>query len=113
MVSRPLRYNRFFPNKNSTMRISKFYVSTLKEAPAEADVASQKLIQALIDEQLVVVQVQVGVDPVFLEEVVADGRLAEQVGLAQRFLLPVAVEQEEQLGLEAGARAVGIEVGQR
>ena len=26
------------------MRVSKFYVSTLKEAPAEADVASQKLM---------------------------------------------------------------------
>ncbi len=26
------------------MRISKFYVSTLKEAPAEADIASQKLM---------------------------------------------------------------------
>ena len=39
-----VRYNAFYPNKNSTMRISKFYVSTLKEAPAEADVASQKLM---------------------------------------------------------------------
>ena len=33
-----------FPNKNSTMRVSKFYLSTLKEAPAEADIASQQLM---------------------------------------------------------------------
>ena len=40
----PVRYNAVFPNKNSTMRISRFYLSTLKEAPAEADVVSQKLM---------------------------------------------------------------------
>ena len=33
-----------FSRKNSTMRVSKFYLSTLKEAPAEADVTSQKLM---------------------------------------------------------------------
>ena len=34
----------FFLNKNSTMRVSNFYLSTLKEAPAEADVVSQQLM---------------------------------------------------------------------
>ncbi len=38
------RYNAFFLNKNSIMRVSKFYLSTQKEAPAEADVVSQKLM---------------------------------------------------------------------
>ena len=33
-----------FSSKNSTMRVSRFYLSTLKEAPAEADVISQQLM---------------------------------------------------------------------
>ena len=78
----------------------------------QRDVAGQQLVEPLVDEQVVVVEVQVGVDPVLLEQVVADGRLAEEVGLPQRLLLPVAVEQEEQLRLEGGARPIGIEVGE-
>ena len=33
-----------FPNKNSIMRVSSFYLATLKEAPAEADIISQQLM---------------------------------------------------------------------
>jgi prolyl-tRNA synthetase len=39
-----VRYNAVFSNKNSIMRISKFYVSTLKEAPAEAELVSHRLM---------------------------------------------------------------------
>jgi hypothetical protein len=78
----------------------------------ERHVARQQLVEPLVDEQVVVVEIQVGVDAVLLEQVVADRRLAEEVRLPQRLLLPVAVEQEEQLRLEGGARLVGVEVGQ-
>src|SRR6185369_7824134 len=68
--------------------------------------------QALVDEQLVVVQIEVGVDLVALEQVVADRGLAEEIALAQRRLLSMAREREEQLGLERGAGAPGVEVGE-
>ena len=44
MGAEPVGYNAVFPNKNSIMRIKNFYLSTLKEAPAEADVVSQQLM---------------------------------------------------------------------
>ena len=53
-------------------------------------VLRQQLVEPLIDEQLVVVEVQVRVDLVALEQVVADGQLAEEIALPQRGLLPVA-----------------------
>ena len=34
------RYNECFPKKNSTMRVSHILLSTLKEAPAEAELVS-------------------------------------------------------------------------
>ena len=47
-------------------------------------VAREQLVQPLVDEQLVVVEVEVGEDLVLVEQVVADRRLAEQIGLPQR-----------------------------
>jgi hypothetical protein len=66
----------------------------------------------LIDEELVVVEVQVGENLVLVEQVIADCCLAEEICLAQRHLLPMTAEQEEQLGLKRGARSVGVEIGQ-
>ena len=40
----PAGYNAGFPKKNSTMRVSQFFISTLKEAPAEAELASHRLM---------------------------------------------------------------------
>ena len=64
----------------------------------------EQLVEALIDEQLVVVQVQVGVYLVPIEQVVADGELAEQIALTKRRLLPVTRQREKELRLEGGAR---------
>ena len=47
------------------------------------DVAREKVVQALVDKELVVVEIEKRVDPIFVEDVVADGDLAEQVRLAQ------------------------------
>ena len=47
------------------------------------DVLGQQVVEPLVDEQLVVVEIQVRVDPVPLEQVVGDDDLAEQVGLAR------------------------------
>jgi len=43
-ASQRLRYNWRFAFQNSIMRVSQFYLATLKEAPAEADITSQKLM---------------------------------------------------------------------
>jgi hypothetical protein len=43
------------------------------------EVGHEQIVQALIDEQLVVVEIQVCVDLVALEEIVADDQLAEEV----------------------------------
>src|SRR4029077_298393 len=63
-------------------------------------------------EQLVVVEVQVGINLVALEQVVADGDLAEEVALAERGLLAMARQGEEELYLERRAGAAGVEVGE-
>src|SRR5262249_60819320 len=68
--------------------------------------------QTLIDEQLVVVEVQMREDLVLVEHVVADGRLTEQVRLAERGLLAVPAQQEEELRLQRGARPIRVEVGE-
>src|SRR5688500_3627609 len=65
-------------------------------------VRRDQLVQALVDEQLVVVEVHVGVDLVAIEEIVRDQQLAEEIGLAQAPLLPVTREGEEQLRLKRG-----------
>src|SRR5262249_34685442 len=54
------------------------------------NVLREQFVQSLVNEQLVVVEVQVGVDLVPIEQVVADGELAEKVALPERGLLPVA-----------------------
>jgi hypothetical protein len=73
----------------------------------------EQLEESLIDEQLVVVQIQVRVDLVALEQVVADRELTEEVGLSQLRLLAMTRERVEELRLECGARATGLSVGQK
>ena len=77
------------------------------------DILREQLVQPLVDEELVVVEIQVRVNLVPVEQVVADGELTEQVTLPQRGLLAMAGEGKEQLCLEAGARTVRIEVGEK
>ena len=48
------------------------------------DVAREKLVEPLIDEQLVVVEVEVGEDLVLVEEVVGDRRLRKKIALTER-----------------------------
>src|SRR5262249_3219198 len=47
---------------------------------------------------------------VLVEQVVADDGLSEEIGLPQRRLLAMPREQIEELGLQRGAGAVGIEI---
>src|SRR5581483_6297785 len=77
------------------------------------DVAREQLVEALVDEQLVVVEIQEREDLVLVEDVVANRRLREEVRLAQRRELPVSVEQIEELGLKGGTGAVRVEVGEK
>src|SRR5262249_710123 len=74
-------------------------------------IGGEELEQPLIDEQLVVVEVQVRVDLVAFEQVVADRQLTEEIRLPQRHLLTMAGQRVEQLRLKAGAVAVRVEVG--
>jgi hypothetical protein len=73
-------------------------------------VARKQLVQPLVDEQLIVVEVQIREDLVLVEQIVAKRGLAEQVRLPERRLLPVAVEEVEQLGLQRRAGPVRVEV---
>ena len=75
-------------------------------------VARQQVEQPLVDEQLVVVEIQIREDLVAVEDVVADRRLLEQVGLPQAGQLAMAVEQVEQLRLQRRAGPLGVEVGE-
>ena len=77
------------------------------------DVARQQIVEPLIDEQLVVVEIQIREDLVLVEQVVADRDLAEEIGLPERRLLAVAVEQIEELRLQRGAGPIGVEVGEK
>src|SRR6185437_11638777 len=74
-------------------------------------VLREQVVQLLIDEQLVVVEIQVRVDLVALEQVIAHRHLAEKIRLPQLCLLTMAREREEELGLERRARASRVEVG--
>ena len=64
----------------------------------------------LIDKELVVIKIQIGVDLVFVEQVIANGRLVKQVCLAERDLLPVTREQRKQLSLEGCTRTSSIKI---
>ena len=75
-------------------------------------VASQQIVEPLIDEQLIIIEVEVREDLVLVEEVIGDRDLIEEVGLPERGLLPVAVEQIKKLRLERRTGTVGIEVGE-
>ena len=76
-------------------------------------IPGKQVVQTLVDEQLVVVEVEVRVDLVFLEQVVADRRLVEEVGLSKRGLLAMPAEQVEQLRLQRRSRTVSVEVGEK
>ena len=52
-------------------------------------------------------------DLVLVEQVVGDRDLAEEIRLAERRLLAMAVQQIEELGLQRGAGPVGVEVGEK
>ena len=75
-------------------------------------VLREQIEQPLVDEQLVVVEVQIRVDAILFEDVIADGDLCEEIGLASIDELTVAVEQIEQLRLKRGAWPVGVEIGE-
>ena len=80
--------------------------------PASTRSRGEQVVQALVDEQLVVVEVEERVDPVALEDEVADRRLAEEIALPQLLQLPVTGERVEELRLERGAGAAGVEIGE-
>src|SRR6185503_10765265 len=72
------------------------------------DVAGEQLVEVLIDEQLVIVEVEVGEDLVLVEDVIADRRLAEKIRLPERRLLPMAIQQIEELRLQRRAGTVRV-----
>ena len=76
-------------------------------------IGHEQLVETLIDEQLVVVQVQIRVDLVPLEQVIADRELAEEIALAERGLLAVTPEREEQLRLKRRTGPPRLEVGEK
>ena len=71
----------------------------------------EELVQALVDEQFVVIEVEAGEDLVLVEEIVGNRRLREQIGLAQRQLLSMSAEQIEELRLQCRTLAPAVEVG--
>jgi hypothetical protein len=73
-------------------------------------VAREQIVQTLIDEELVVVEIQIREDLVLVEELVADRHLREEIRLAERRLLTMAAQEIEELGLQGGARPIGVEV---
>src|SRR5262245_10838436 len=77
------------------------------------DIPRKQIVQTLIDEQLVVVEIDVRKDLVAIEEIVRDCQLAKQIGLSQRHLLTVTVQQKEQLRLQSGPRPIGVEISQK
>src|SRR6185436_8894562 len=77
------------------------------------DVACQQIVEALVDEQLVVVEIQVREDLILVEQIIADRDLAEEICLPQRGLLSMAIEQVEQLSLQRRPGAVGVEISEK
>ena len=74
-------------------------------------VRRKQVIEPLVDEQLVIVKVEIGVDLVLVEQVIGDRQLIEEVDLPKSRLLAVAGEQREQLGLERRTRMATVEIG--
>ncbi len=66
--------------------------------------------ELVVDQELVVGEVQVGEDPVLVEGVVGDHQALEKLALDDLLLLLEARQQEVELGLEGGARAVLVEL---
>jgi hypothetical protein len=75
-------------------------------------VLAQDGVETLVEHQFRVVQVQIGEDLVLREDVVAQGDLVEQVRLGELPLLPVPVQEEEELGLERGSRLLLVEIAE-
>ena len=76
-------------------------------------VVDEQIVQTLIDKELVVVEIQVRKDLVLVEQIIADRDLTEEIGLAKRHLLAMAIEEVEQLRLQRGAGTIGVEVGKK
>src|SRR4051812_19844882 len=76
------------------------------------DVVREQLVEPLIDEQLVVIEVEIRVNLVALEQVIADGGVREEVALPEQRLLAVAGERVEELCLERRAGTAAMEVGE-
>src|SRR5688500_5737700 len=66
--------------------------------------------QSLIDEQLVVVEIQIGINAVFREDVIADRDLREQICLPAIDQLPMPVQKKEELRLKRRTWPIGIEI---
>ena len=75
-------------------------------------VLREQIEQALVDEQFVVVEIEVRVDAILLEDVVADRDLCEKIGLSPVDELPMPIQEIEQLRLQCRAWPVGIEIGE-
>ena len=69
----------------------------------------EPLVDLLVQRELLVVEREPREQPVFLEHVVGDAHLLEQVGLAQVLQLPRPLEQEIQLRLERDRVRVAVE----
>src|SRR6185503_20982709 len=69
--------------------------------------------EALIDEELVIVEIQIREDCVLVEEIIADRRLREEVALPHRHLLPMTIEQIEQLRLQRRTGPPAVEVREK
>jgi cyclophilin family peptidyl-prolyl cis-trans isomerase/HEAT repeat protein len=75
------------------------------------DVLREEVVESLVDEELVIVEIEIREDLVLVEQVIADGGLREEVALLHGHLLPMAVEQVEELGLERSTGASAVKVG--
>ena len=78
----------------------------------EGTSCDEEIEQPLINEQLVVVEVQIRIDAILFENVVADRDLRKQIRLAPIDQLAVSVQQIEQLRLKSGSRTIRVEIGQ-
>ncbi len=84
------------------MRLSKHLRGCLEvdDEIRRRNALGQEAEELLVDEQLRILEVQIGEEPALLEDVVRHRELGEELSLDELLLLAVAREQEEQLGLE-------------